>query len=356
MSSIKIQKIGITALDTDAIVNAANSALMEGGGVCGAIFNAAGSRELQAACNVIGRCEEGNAVITPGFKLKAKYIIHAVGPRWNGGKSGEEKKLYSCYQAAMKLAEENNCHSIAFPLISSGIFGYPKEAAWEVAIRSIVDYHLSHSDYQLDVIFAVLTDEMKAMGEKALSDDAPKTTQSRFFQIIKFHIPNEENGYLSNWYLRDFSIDGKKYSCVEQYMMEQKALLFADFEIADKIMQTQDPQQMQNLGRMVKDFNPIVWDGRKQLIVYTGILSKFEQNPDLMAHLLSTGTAIFVECSRSDNVWGIGMGMDDVDAANPSKWKGQNLLGFTLVEARSELTRKMLKSVTEMRRNTRGML
>lgn len=169
MSSIEIKKIGITNADTDCIVNAANSGLWEGGGVCGAIFKEAGSRELQAACNAIGGCEEGNAVITPGFRLKAKYIIHAVGPRWNGGNSGEEKKLYSCYQAAMRLAEEYNCHSIAFPLISAGIFGYPKEAAWKVAVRSIMDFQLSHNNYQLDVTFTVLTDDMKALGEKVLS-------------------------------------------------------------------------------------------------------------------------------------------------------------------------------------------
>ena len=344
MNSIEIKKIGITNADVDCIVNAANSGLWEGGGVCGAIFREAGARELQAACDAIGYCEEGSAVITPGFKLKAKYIIHAVGPRWNGGHSGEATKLYNCYQASMRLAQENGCHTIAFPLISSGIFGYPKEAAWDVAIRSVKDYQNAHPDDTLDVIFAVLADEMKAMGEKALSAALPKGVAPTFSQIVRFHRTEEENGYLSNWYLRDFELDGKIYCCVEQYMMEQKALMFSDFEMARKIMQTKDQQEMQDLGRTVRNFNSRIWDGQKQLIVYTGLLAKFGQNPDLSGRLIATGTATPVECSRSDRIWGIGLGMDDPNAANPSKWNGQNLLGFALKAARTELMRRMLKN------------
>lgn len=348
MSSIEIKKIGITEVEADCIVNAANSGLWEGGGICGAIFREAGSRKLQAACDAIGGCEEGGAVITPGFRLKAKYIIHAVGPRWNGGKSGEEKKLYSCYQAAMRLAEEKGCRTIAFPLISSGIFGYPKGEAWKVAIRSIRDYQIAHSNYQLDVIFAVLSDDMKSMGNQVLSVSMHKDVEPKFYDIVRFHKIDEENGYLSNWYMRDFEIDGKTYCCVEQYMMEQKALLFADLEIAEQIMQTRNQQKMQDLGRAVRNFESVVWDGRKQLIVYTGILAKFEQNPDLFDRLAATGSATLVECSRSDKIWGIGMGMDDPDAANPAKWKGKNLLGFTLVAARTELMRRMTRTAKEV--------
>lgn len=168
-SKVTIQKIGITMLSVDCIVNAANSSLMEGGGVCGAIFREAGSYELQKACDRLGGCKTGSAVITPGFKLKAKYIIHAVGPRWNGGNQGEKDQLYSCYQASMRLAEENACHTIAFPVISSGIFGYPKEEAWQVALQSVRDYQRMHSNYKLDVIFAVLSDDAFELGNSVLS-------------------------------------------------------------------------------------------------------------------------------------------------------------------------------------------
>lgn len=125
MSSIEIRKISITDLDADAIVNAANDGLWAGGGVCGAIFKAAGHEQLQTACNLIDHCDTGSAVITPGFKLKAKYIIHAVGPVWSGGKNNEPKLLYGAYRRSLELAVENGCKSIGFPLISAGIFGYP---------------------------------------------------------------------------------------------------------------------------------------------------------------------------------------------------------------------------------------
>lgn len=121
MDRIEIVKADITTLETDCIVNAANSELLAGGGVCGAIFRAAGYAELTQACEKIGGCPTGSAVITPGFRLKAQYIIHAVGPIWNGGQNGEKKLLFSAYTDSLKLARENGCRTIAFPLISSGI-------------------------------------------------------------------------------------------------------------------------------------------------------------------------------------------------------------------------------------------
>lgn len=168
MSKIAIKKIGITQLNTDAVVNAANTGLWEGGGVCGFIFRDAGSAEMTAACAKHGHCDEGAAVITPGFKLPAKYVIHAVGPRWAGGNRGEEKLLYSAYKSSLELAVANNIHSIGFPLISAGIFGYPKDQAWEVAIRACKDFISSHEDYEISIVFAVIDDSILAMGENYL--------------------------------------------------------------------------------------------------------------------------------------------------------------------------------------------
>ena len=151
MSSIEIKKTSITALNTDAIVNAANEGLWEGGGVCGAIFKAAGSDQLEEACNQIGRCDTGSAVITPGFNLKSKYIIHAVGPRWIDGKHKEPELLYGAYYKSLELAVQNNCRSIGFPLISAGIFGYPVRGAWDQAFEACDDFLDQHSDAQLDI-------------------------------------------------------------------------------------------------------------------------------------------------------------------------------------------------------------
>ena len=171
-SSIEVKKIGITELDVDVIVNAANSQLLEGGGVCGAIFRDAGSFELTKACSEIGSCETGNAVITPGFNLKAKYIIHAVGPIWRGGDDGEAELLYNAYEKSLILAKENGCHSIGFPVISSGIYGYPKNQAWEIALQACDDFITDNPDYPINIIFAVLSDNSKEIGEKALKTNS----------------------------------------------------------------------------------------------------------------------------------------------------------------------------------------
>lgn len=172
MNLIEIRKIGITDLDTDAIVNAANDALMAGGGVCGAIFRAAGHARLQAACNAIGHCDTGSAVITPGFDLKAGHIIHAVGPVWRGGRHGEPEQLYGAYRSSLQVAVENGCRSIAFPLISAGIFGYPLEQAWERAIRACSDF-LKEGN-RIDIVFAVLDEKILREGVRTLREIAPE--------------------------------------------------------------------------------------------------------------------------------------------------------------------------------------
>ena len=168
MSSINIEKISITQLNTDAIVNAANEHLWEGGGVCGAIFSAAGSKEMTKACDAIGFCKTGNAVITPGFNLKAKYVIHAVGPIWNGGEANEPKLLYSAYKQSLILALKNDLHSIGFPLISAGIYGYPFDKAWRKAIQACVDFIQANPEYEINIIFAVLDEQILKEGLSCL--------------------------------------------------------------------------------------------------------------------------------------------------------------------------------------------
>ena len=165
--TLRIQKESIIEMDVDCIVNAANSQLRHGGSVCGAIFAAAGARELQAACDALGHCPTGEAVITPGFRLKAKYIVHAVGPVWQDGNCNEESLLHSCYQNAMKVAFAKGCRSIAFPLISSGIYGYPVKDAWRVAIKAIRE-----SPFDMDVTIAVIDDRALQLGTSILSQEA----------------------------------------------------------------------------------------------------------------------------------------------------------------------------------------
>ncbi|MFB5086524.1 macro domain-containing protein [Psychrobacillus sp. PGGUH221] len=150
---LEIVRNDITKMPVDIIVNAANVSLQMGGGVCGAIFQAAGAEQLQKACNEIGECPVGEAVITDGFQLQAKHIIHTVGPIWRGGSQNEEALLTACYGNALSLAKQYNCKSIAFPLISSGIYGYPKEQALQVAISTISAYLMEHEMYVYMVVF-----------------------------------------------------------------------------------------------------------------------------------------------------------------------------------------------------------
>jgi len=146
----------ITRLDVDAVVTAANDRLAGGGGVDGAIHRAAGPELLQA-CRTIGGCPTGDARITPGFKLKAKWVIHAVGPVWYGGARNERQLLASAYRRSLELAREKECTSIAFPAISCGVFGFPIPAACSIAVRTVNDFL---EDHAMRIVFSVFDDEV----------------------------------------------------------------------------------------------------------------------------------------------------------------------------------------------------
>ncbi|HKA63697.1 MAG TPA: O-acetyl-ADP-ribose deacetylase [Methylomirabilota bacterium] len=145
--------VDITTLRVDAIVNAANEALAPGGGVCGAIHAKAGP-ELAAACAALGGCPTGEARITSGFRLPARHVIHAVGPVWRGGGAGEAELLASAYRSSLQLVEENALRSVAFPAISTGIYGYPLPAATAVAVRTV---RAASHHHLREVVFACFT-------------------------------------------------------------------------------------------------------------------------------------------------------------------------------------------------------
>ncbi len=156
-------------------------------------------------------------------------------------------------------------------------------------------------------------------------------------KIICFHNPDEENGYLSNWYLSEFQINNLSFSSMEQYMMYRKASLFEDKAIAGEIMMTSNVGKIKALGRKVSGYSDLVWNGLRQVVVYNGLLEKFKQNEELRKKLLVTGNSVLAECAVMDKIWGIGLSMKDENRFDMSKWTGQNLLGFTLMEIREQL-------------------
>lgn len=155
--------------------------------------------------------------------------------------------------------------------------------------------------------------------------------------IIRFHNPDEPNGYLSNWYLSDFEIDGIKFTSMEQYMMYKKAICFKDKETARDILATNDVGKIKALGRSVKNYDDRYWNGVRQIIVYNGLMAKFSQNEKLKKKLKETGTYILAECAVNDLIWGIGLSMTDPRADDPKKWKGQGLLGYSLMLVREKM-------------------
>lgn len=159
--------------------------------------------------------------------------------------------------------------------------------------------------------------------------------------IIGFHNPDECNGYLSNWYLSNFIVDGIEYSSMEQYMMHQKALIFNDNNTAEQIMNTTNVKDIKALGRSIVNYNDTIWNGVRQVIVYKGLLEKFRQNSKLKEQLLSTGNDILAECAVRDVIWGIGLSMSDSKRYEMNSWRGQNLLGFSLMLVRENLKNEL---------------
>ena len=195
---LSIVRQDITKMKVDAIVNAANTNLLMGGGVCGAIFKAAGANELQAACNAVAPIKTGEAVITPGFALPCKYIIHTAGPVYNRHEPQQSGELLrSAYTSALTLAAENGCGSIAFPLISSGIYGYPKDEALRVATSAIGDF-LQTND--MDIYLAVFNKAALSVSRKLLG---------------------EVESYIDEHYVEQHTIHRRKLLDVERSAMEE---------------------------------------------------------------------------------------------------------------------------------------
>ncbi|WML39748.1 macro domain-containing protein [Neobacillus sp. OS1-2] len=221
---LEIVRHDITKMTVDAIVNAANTSLKMGGGVCGAIFQAAGIQELQRACDQLGGCRAGEAVITNGFQLDAKFIIHTPGPIWNGEGNKEAALLKSSYINAMDLAYKHQCESIAFPLLSTGIYGFPKEEALQIAVSAISSFILQHD---MLVYLVVFDKNSFSIGKKLFSSI---------------------HQYIDEHYVEDAEISYPR-KMDERYILEQKLdseifqedlLKEADYSLVDRLEQLEE--------------------------------------------------------------------------------------------------------------------
>jgi O-acetyl-ADP-ribose deacetylase (regulator of RNase III) len=168
MGQMRVVEDDITTLDVDAIVNAANSSLLGGGGVDGAIHRAAGPKLLEE-CRTLGGCPTGEARITKGYDVPARYVIHTVGPVWNGGSHDEVELLASCYRNSLELALKNEVETIAFPAISTGVYAFPMERATKIAVREVRDFLQSHPDTMDEVIFCCFSPEAAEFYERELA-------------------------------------------------------------------------------------------------------------------------------------------------------------------------------------------
>lgn len=273
---LQIIRNDITKVECDAIVNAANSTLLGGGGVDGAIHKAAG-RGLLLECMKLGGCRVGEAKITKGYNLPCKYVIHTVGPKWKGGNNNEQKLLKSCYRNSLELAKENNCESVAFPLISSGVYGYPMNEAFKLAVDTVAEF-LMHNDMLVYIV--VYNKNALAAGSKLFTDIAQYIDDNYVAEHSPYdrrRINNVRESIPLNRAWSSFD-DEECYACTEAQIMSKPS--FEDTADLSDIVITLDESFSQMLLRKIDEKGMTDSECYKKANIDRKLFSKIRSNPE----------------------------------------------------------------------------
>lgn len=273
---LQIIRNDITKVECDAIVNAANSTLLGGGGVDGAIHKAAG-RGLLLECMKLGGCRVGEAKITKGYNLPCKYVIHTVGPKWKGGNNNEQKLLKSCYRNSLELAKENKCESVAFPLISSGVYGYPMNEAFKLAVDTVAEF-LMHNDMLVYIV--VYNKNALAAGSKLFTDIAQYIDDNYVAEHSPYDRRRINNARESIPLNRAWlSFDGEEcYACSESQIMSKPS--FEDTADLSDIVITLDESFSQMLLRKIDEKGMTDSECYKKANIDRKLFSKIRSNPE----------------------------------------------------------------------------
>lgn len=273
---LQIIRNDITKVHCDAIVNAANSTLLGGGGVDGAIHRAAG-KGLLFECMKLGGCKVGQAKITKGYNLPSKYVIHTVGPKWRGGSNGEKQLLESCYKNSLALAKENNCESVAFPLISSGVYGYPMNDAFKVAVDTVAEF-LMHNDMLVYIV--VYNKNAFATSSKLFTDiaqyiDDNYVSEHSLYDSRRINNTGKSMPLPQTRFIPD---DEENYTCAKVPMASES--LFEDTADLSDIVITLDESFSQMLLRKIDEKGMTDSQCYKKANIDRKLFSKIKSNPD----------------------------------------------------------------------------
>lgn len=319
--NIRLRRVKLTDVAADCIVNPANNRLRRGSGVCGEVFREAGSEQLSAACAAIGSCEVGEAVVTPGFRLKSKYIIHTVSPVWHGGFHHELQKLYCCYGKSLLAAQEHNCHSIVFPVLLTGSFNGLASKAWKVAIEACRNYLEEAGDYDMDICFAVADRDSYDIGYRELGAHQNEN-------VIFFSAEDEQYSYLMNGFRCSFTLEGVEYKSAEQYICSRKALMFQDLNAYSAIMKASDAGECLEAAAKIEGYKESRWCLYEEEVMHHAVKAKFMQDEYLAKKLRQTGSMVLADKDAvPENLF---------DAGSPAE--SRNLLGDVLMKVRAKLT------------------